>query len=102
MNAKSSLLLFAALCLSGILSAQEAEHDTTFAERNIPLDEVVVTGTRNETDVRHLSQTVSVIPRLTIEKSLQSSLLPVLWDTVCPTVRRVVSLCVDFQAVTHV
>lgn len=46
------------------------------------IDEVVVTGTRNATDVRHLSQTVSVVSRKQIEQSMQSSLLPVLTEQV--------------------
>ena len=62
MNAKLPLLLLATiLWMPRTMSAQDAARDTTFSERNIPLDEVVVTGTRNETDVRHLSQTVSVL-----------------------------------------
>ena len=83
MNAKLPLLLLATiLWIPGTISAQDTTRDTTFSERNIPLDEVVVTGTRNETDVRHLSQTVSVIPRLSIEESQQSSLLPVLTEQI--------------------
>lgn len=46
------------------------------------LGEVVVTGTRNATDVRHLSQTVSVIKRGKIEQTMQPSLLPVLTEQV--------------------
>ena len=81
-NRLSSFLLASAFCLPGAIAAQEAARDTSFSARNFSLDEVVVTGTRNETDVRHLSQTVSVIPRLNIEKSLQSSLLPVLTEQI--------------------
>lgn len=46
------------------------------------ISEVVITGTRSATDPRHLSQTVSVVNRTTIEKSMQSSLLPVLTEQV--------------------
>lgn len=46
------------------------------------LDEIVVTGTRHQTDVRHLSQTVSVIHRTAIEKTMQPSLLPVLTEQI--------------------
>ena len=46
------------------------------------LDEVVVTGTRHQTDIRHLSQTVSVVNRKRIEQSMQPSLLPVLTASV--------------------
>ena len=41
-----------------------------------------MTGTRNETEVRHLSQTVSVLNRRDIELSQQSSLLPVLTEQI--------------------
>lgn len=34
------------------------------------IDEVVVTGTRNETDVRHLPMTISVVGRQQIEKDM--------------------------------
>lgn len=47
-----------------------------------PIDEVVVTGTRHATDVRHLSQTVSVVSRQQIEQAMQPSLLPVLTEQV--------------------
>lgn len=46
------------------------------------LEEVVVTGTRHQTEVRHLSQTVSVIDRSAVEKSMQPSLLPVLTEQI--------------------
>ena len=83
MNAKLPLLLLATiLWMPRTMSAQDAARDTTFSERNIPLDEVVVTGTRSETDVRHLSQTVSVLNRRDIELSQQSSLLPVLTEQI--------------------
>ena len=50
-----------------------AQTDTARTVRTYALDEVVVTGTRNETDVRHLSQTVSVVGRPVIEQSMQPS-----------------------------
>ena len=59
--------------------AQEQEQDTLDSYK---IGEAVVTGTRNETDVRHLSQTVSVINRSKINQSLQPSLLPVLTEQV--------------------
>lgn len=46
------------------------------------IDEVVVTGTREATNVRHLSQTVSVVSRGNIERVMQPSLLPVLNEQV--------------------
>lgn len=63
--------------------AQTSSHDTlSLASQIHQIDEVVVTGARQETDVRHLSQTVSVVGRAQIEHSLQPSLLPVLTEQV--------------------
>lgn len=63
--------------------AQTSSHDTLSLTNQIhQIDEVVVTGARQETDVRHLSQTVSVVGRAEIEHSLQPSLLPVLTEQV--------------------
>lgn len=63
--------------------AQTSSHDTLSLTNQIhQIDEVVMTGARHETDVRHLSQTVSVVGRTQIEHSLQPSLLPVLTEQV--------------------
>lgn len=68
-------------CQAGM--AQTSSHDTLSLTNQIhQIDEVVVTGARQETDVRHLSQTVSVVGRAEIEHSLQPSLLPVLTEQV--------------------
>lgn len=68
-------------CQVGI--AQTSSRDTLSLTNQIhQIDEVVVTGARHETDVRHLSQTVSVVGRTEIEHSLQPSLLPVLTEQV--------------------
>ena len=48
----------------------------------IQIHEVVVTGTRNETDIRHLPMTISVIDRKQIEQSMQPSILPILTQQV--------------------
>lgn len=77
---KNILILLACCFMSA--GALVAQSDTAYVARNLALDEVVVTGTRNETDVRHLSQTVSVINRATIENSMRPSLLPVLSEQV--------------------
>lgn len=52
--------------------------DTVSGKRVHTLGEVVVTGTRNETDIRHLPMTVSVVNRSQIEQRNESSLLPLL------------------------
>ena len=68
-------------CQAGL--AQMSSHDTLSLTNQIhQIDEVVVTGARQETDVHHLSQTVSVVGRAEIEHSLQPSLLPVLTEQV--------------------
>lgn len=62
--------------------AQEQKRDTLDTGKVYEIGEVVVTGTRNETDVRHLSQTVSVVNRSKISQALQPSLLPVLTEQI--------------------
>ena len=52
--------------------------DSSDIARSINLHEVVVTGTRNATDIRHLPMTVSVISHRQIEESHEVSLLPLL------------------------
>lgn len=76
-----SILGLTLTCHAGI--AQEVQRDTlSLTNRVHQIDEVVVTGARHETDVRHLSQTVSVVGRAQIEHSLQPSLLPVLTEQI--------------------
>lgn len=62
--------------------AQELKRDTVDTGKVYEIDEVVVTGTRNETDVRHLSQTVSIVNRSKIDRVMQPSLLPVLTEQI--------------------
>lgn len=52
------------------------------ATDSISINEVVITGTRTQTDVRQLSQTVTVIDRSEIEESNRTSLLPLLTEQV--------------------
>lgn len=74
------LFIVCCVILSSAVSMRAEEADSLSVNRS--LGELVVTGTRDETDVRHLSQTVSVIDRSVIEQSLQPSLLPVLTEQV--------------------
>ena len=67
---------------SAVLAADAASVADTIQKNRYNINEVVVTGTRSATDVRHLSQTVSVINRRQIELSMQQSLLPVLTEQV--------------------
>lgn len=59
-----------------------AQNDTLPGNGKYPLDEVVVTGTRNETDPRHLPMTVSVVGRQELEASYQPSILQTLTEQV--------------------
>lgn len=62
--------------------AQDMKRDTIDTGKVYEIGEVVITGTRSETDVRHLSQTVSIVNRDKISRSLQPSLLPVLTEQI--------------------
>lgn len=66
--------------LSGIVSAM-AQTDS-LQQKRYAIDEVVITGSRNETDLRHLLMTVTIIDRQQIENSFQLSLLPILSEQV--------------------
>ena len=66
-----------ATALSGLaVHAQLA--DTTA----IALDNVVVTGTRNATDVRHLPMTISVVGREKLTENQRINVLPTLAEQV--------------------
>lgn len=68
-----------AIAAAGVCHATEVPSDTVPTGTHM-LDEVVVTGTRVSTDIRHLSQTISTISRAEIEQTFQPSLLPVLTE----------------------
>ena len=53
-------MLTSLLSVSGM--AQDKK-DSAQVRRDYVIDEVVVTGTRNETDIRHLPMTISVVGR---------------------------------------
>lgn len=76
-----SCILLACL-LTGSALQVKAQNDTLKVSRNVNIGEVVVTGTRNETDIRHLPMTVSVVGRPQIEKRYEPSLLPILTEQV--------------------
>ena len=75
----------------------QAAKDSARIARNLTIDEVVVTGTRNETDIRASAMTISVVNRKALEQRFQPSVLPALteqvpdcspqaaasWDTAC-------------------
>lgn len=75
-----SIVLMVLVVQTGM--TQELKRDTLDTGKVYEIGEVVVTGTRNEMDVRHLSQTVSVVNRSKIDQALQLSLLPVLTEQI--------------------
>ncbi len=62
--------------------AARGQEDSVRIARNLTTDEVVVTGTRNETDIRHLPMTISVVDRKQLESNYQPSVLPTLTEQV--------------------
>lgn len=79
MKQLSFTLLTVLLISTGIVQAQT---DSSRIARKYTIEEVVVTGTRNETDIRHLPMTISVVGRQQLEDSYQPSLLPTLNEQV--------------------
>ena len=81
MNKSLPLMLF--FCFAIMQSkASSVNEPTDSVTKNLPIDEIVVTGTRNQTDIRHLPMTVSVINRKKIEFRNDPSLLPILSEQI--------------------
>ena len=78
----NTVCLFLFGSLLSISGMAQPGKDSTQVKRNYTIDEVVVTGTRNETDIRHLPMTISVVGRQQIEKRSEPSLLPLLTEQV--------------------
>ena len=79
MKKERFVLAFFTGCLISAVSLQaQTGKDSTKVARSYAINEVVVTGTRSETDVRHFPMTVSVVGRPQLEASQQTSVLPVL------------------------
>lgn len=79
---KKVVYLFLFASLFSVSGMAQTKKDSTQTGRNYLIDEVVVTGTRNETDIRHLPMTISVVGRQQIEKRYEQSLLPLLTEQV--------------------
>ena len=75
---KSMTRLFMMLVVSATGYSAHAESVTD----SLTLQEVVVTGTRNATDVRHLPMTVTVIGRETLTEQYQANVLPTVMQQV--------------------
>lgn len=80
---KRSVVVFAFACIVfPEMALAEEPVDSLSFQKVLPLDEVVVTGTRNETDVRHLPMTVSVVGQNQLARRYQPSVLPALAEQV--------------------
>lgn len=83
MNKKSELTFLLLLCgMAPLCRIQAHTPDSLDTGQVHPIGRVVVTGTRSETDVRHLPMTISVVDRRQIEANAQPSLLPTLTEQV--------------------
>ncbi|WP_321426259.1 TonB-dependent receptor [uncultured Bacteroides sp.] len=65
-----------------IIGHAQPQRDSTYIEKSYTVDEVVVTGTRSETDIRHLPMSISVVNRQQIDQRYEQSLLPLLTEQV--------------------
>ena len=74
----TTILLVMIHLFSVSISAQTQD----ISKDTLNIQEVVVTGTRNETDLRHLPMTVSVVNSQQIKKRYEQSLLPILTEQV--------------------
>ena len=81
MKPKFLLLIICSLFFSSVRAQLTAD--------SLALQEVVVTGTRNAVDVRHLPMTVTIINRETLTQQHQTSILPTV-------MQQVVSACAVF------
>ena len=80
---KYLIAALASACVMMPVAAGETEPADSLALRHPhSLEEVVVTGTRNETDIRHLPMTVSIVGRDRLEHRYQPSVLPALAEQV--------------------
>jgi outer membrane receptor for ferrienterochelin and colicin len=80
---KNLTTCFLFICTGITISAQEQiKRDSTKAEKNYTIDEVVVTGTKNETNKRYLPMSVSVVNQEQISQRYEQSLLPLLTEQV--------------------
>ena len=79
---KKYVFLLAITSLWTLAGLAQTTKDSIQITKSLTIDEVVVTGTRNETDIRHLPMTISVVDRKLLEQSYQPSLLPTLTEQV--------------------
>ena len=66
---KKAILLLSVSGIWAMTGLAQTAKDSTRVARSLTIDEVVVTGTRNETDVRHLPMTISVVNRKVLNRA---------------------------------
>lgn len=81
MNKRITYTLLISILLP-IIGHAQPQRDSTYIEKSYTVDEVVVTGTRSETDIRHLPMSISVVNRQQIDQRYEQSLLPLLTEQV--------------------
>lgn len=74
--------IFAAALLAATAAPAPAATDATGAADSVGLGEVVVTGTRGATDIRHLPMTVSVVGRQKLTENYRTQVLPTVAEQV--------------------
>ena len=74
--------IFAAALLAATATPAPAATDATEAADSVGLGEVVVTGTRGATDIRHLPMTVSVVGRQKLTENYRTQVLPTINEQV--------------------
>lgn len=79
---RKAILLLSITGIWAMAGFAQTTKDSTRIAGSLTIDEVVVTGTRNETDIRHLPMTISVVNCKVLEQSFQPSVLPVLTEQV--------------------
>ena len=80
MTRRTNLLTLACMLTAGLCAHEQG--DSLRNEKKYRLDEVVVTGTRNETDIRHLPMTITVVDREKLEQTYRPNILPTLNELV--------------------
>lgn len=68
--------------MGAMLSAPLMVQADNTVNDSIGLGEIVVTGTRNSADIRHLPQTITVVQRQTLTENQRTSILPTLMEQV--------------------
>lgn len=84
LNLRSKMLgiTFVCLFMCFAMNTIEAQDSLSINQKVHTIDEVSVTGVRNETDIRKLPLTISIISEEQIQERYESSLLPVLNEQV--------------------